>query len=424
MKIYCSGIGGIGVSSYASLQNAAGHTVLGSDRAESALVQDLRSQGIDVFLNQDGSHVPDDIDLFVYSEAIPPDAPERQKATEIGVEQQSYFQALGELSKDKFVIGVCGTHGKSSTTAMAARVLLEVQQPATIQVGTKLKELQGRNWHSSGGDIFLLEACEYRRSFHHLQPNIILMTNVDGDHFDAYATVEEYQQAFREFLEMLPADGVVITHMNDPDCAKVVAGLNRKIIDADALPLPELSTPGVHMQNNAQLVLALAQHLGWDSEETKQALAGYSGSWRRLEHKGTFGDNILVYDDYGHHPLEVKATLKALKEKYPDRKLLCVFQPHTHDRTLKLYDEFCSSFSSADAVILTDVYEARKDIERDQVDENTFASDTTKQSGVPCTVGGSLEDIYDELQNTAQAGDLVLCLGAGTITQLAERLVA
>lgn len=425
MKIYCSGIGGIGLSSYASLQNAAGHTVLGSDRSDSVLLDDLRAQGIEIFLEQDGSHIPDDIDLFVYSEAIPPDAPERVRAKELGVEQQSYFKGLGEISKDKFVIGVCGTHGKSSTTAMAARVLLQSNIPATIQVGTKLKELDGRNWSSKGGDIFLLEACEYRRSFHYLHPNVILMTNVDGDHFDAYKDVEEYQQAFREFLERLPEDGVVITHMSDPDCAKVVAGLNRRVVDADSLQLPQLSTPGVHMQQNAQLVVALAEEMQWDINAAKRALAGYAGSWRRLEEKGSFGDDILVYDDYGHHPLEVQATLQALKEKFPDRKLLCVFQPHTHDRTLKLYDDFTKSFTAADEVMLTDVYEARKDIERDTVDESVFAQDIEKNSSVPCSVGGSLDDIEKFLRDGGtHKGDLLLCLGAGTITNLAEKMVS
>lgn len=423
MKIYCSGIGGIGLSSYASLQNAAGHTVLGSDRADSALLDDLRRQGITVFLQQDGSAVPEDADLFVYSEAIPEDAPERQKAKEFGIPQQSYFKALGELSKEKFVIAVCGTHGKSSTVAMAARVLLELGIDATIQVGTKLKELDGRNWRAGNGDIFLLEACEYRRSFHHLSPDIVLMTNVDGDHFDAFADVEEYQQAFREFLEKLPPGGPIVTHLGDPDCRKVVSGLDRPVIDADSQPLVKMLTPGRHMQENAQLVLALAGQMGWEQQAVEQALQGYAGSWRRMELKGKFGEGIPVIDDYGHHPREVRATLQALKERYPDNRLLCIFQPHTHDRTLKLYDDFAASFGHADQVIVTDVYEARKDIEREEVDLAKFAADIAVQSATPTSVGGSLDRIEERLRGgEVQPHDVILCLGAGTITNLAERL--
>ncbi|KKW38706.1 MAG: UDP-N-acetylmuramate-L-alanine ligase, partial [Candidatus Peribacteria bacterium GW2011_GWC2_54_8] len=280
MKIYCSGIGGIGLSAYAALQNASGHTVMGSDRAGSALIEDLRSQGMTVFLEQDGSHLPKDLDLFVYSEAIPKDAPERKRASDLGVRQLSYFGALGELSKDFRVIAVCGTHGKSSTVAMAARVLMHAGLDPSVVVGTKLLELQGRNWHRGESDLFLLEACEYRRSFHFLSPDIVLMTNVDGDHFDAFSSVQEYQQAFREFLELLPAGGTVITHLGDADCAHTAEGLQRPVFDVDDLPLPTLQTPGRHMQENAQLVLGLADILHIGRGEALAALAGYRGCWR------------------------------------------------------------------------------------------------------------------------------------------------
>ncbi|MDD5469613.1 MAG: Mur ligase domain-containing protein, partial [Candidatus Peribacteraceae bacterium] len=207
MKIYCSGIGGIGLSAYAFLQQKNGHTLLGSDRVESTMTAALSGEGIAVSCEQDGSHIPEDCDLFVYSEAIPQDAPERRKAAELGIRQCSYFQALGELSRDSRVIAVCGTHGKSSTTAMAAKVLMDAGQDPTVVVGTTSPDLGGQNWRKGGSDLFLLEACEYRRSFHHLSPDIILMTNADGDHFDAFASVEEYQQAFVDFLRLLPEGG-------------------------------------------------------------------------------------------------------------------------------------------------------------------------------------------------------------------------
>ena len=423
MKIFCSGIGGIGVSSYASLQNAAGHTVLGSDQNESSLVDDLRQQGIHVSVCQDGSTVPDDADLFVYSEAIPEDAPERIRATELGIVQQSYFTALGELSKKSYVIAVCGTHGKSSTTAMAARVLVELGIDATIQVGTKLQELQGKNWQKGEGNIFLLEACEYRKSFHALQPDMILMTNVDGDHFDSYKSVEDYQSAFVDFVQKLPKDGVLITHMQDTDCATVASTVQQKVRNADLQPLPALQTPGVHMQQNAQLVLCMAEELGLDFAAVQKALAGYAGCWRRLEHKGTFGEDIMVIDDYAHHPIEVHATLQALKERYPSRQLLCVFQPHTHQRTQQFYTDFTKAFHVADEVVLTNIYEARPDIEGEKVDIATFATDIANASSVPCAAVGTLHQAEEYVQNKAQAGSLVLCMGAGTITQLAEHLV-
>ena len=424
MKIYCSGIGGIGLSAYAALQNASGHTVMGSDRTGSALIEDLRSQGIAVFLEQDGSHFPGDLDLFVYSEAIPKDAPERKRASDLGVRQLSYFGALGELSKDFRVIAVCGTHGKSSTVAMAARVLMDAGLDPSVVVGTKLLELQGRNWHRGESDLFLLEACEYRRSFHFLSPDIVLMTNVDGDHFDAFRSVQEYQQAFREFLELLPAEGTVITHLGDADCAHTVEGLQRPVFDVDDLPLPALQTPGRHMQENAQLVLGLADIFHIGRGEALAALAGYRGCWRRMEVKGEWGEGVTVIDDYGHHPREIRAVLSALKGAYPGRRLVCAFQPHTHNRTIKLYADFVVAFSDADQVVIADVYEARSDIETEKVDMGKFVSDIAEKSGVPCRAGGSLDSTKSLLVGEIlRPGDVLLTLGAGTITQLSDELV-
>ncbi len=424
MKIYCAGIGGIGLSAYAALQRAAGHEVLGSDRVESAVTKDLQGQGIEVFYEQDGSHVPEDCDLFVYSEAIPKDALERQKAEEFGIEQESYFQALGTISKDSFVIAVCGTHGKSSTTSMLAKVLTDAGKDPTVVVGTKVPDLDGRNWRKGESDLFLLEACEYRRSFHYLSPNIVLMTNVDGDHFDAYpGGVEEYQQAFADFLALLPEDGIIITYLSDPACRRLAGQSGRRVIDADQEQMPELSVPGRHMQQNAQLALSLAKELGIAEDTALNALKQYKGCWRRMELKGTYHD-IPVIDDYGHHPKEVRATLSAVKEAYPGKRIVCVFQPHTHDRTLKFYDEFTVAFADANIVIIPNIYDARSDIETDSVDTATLVNDIARESEVETIEGHSLEGVERLLQeNILQKDDVLLCMGAGDIANLATSMV-
>jgi len=423
VKIYCSGIGGIGLSAYAAFQNANGHDVSGSDSQPTALTEDLSGQGIDVDTNQDGSNVPEDADLFVYSEAIPEDAPERERAAEFGIEQQSYFKALGELSKDYQVIAVTGTHGKSSTVAMAAKVLIESGKDPSVVVGTKLKELDNRNWRRGESDIFLLEACEYRCSFHYLSPSIILLTGVDGDHFDAFKSIDEYQKAFIDFIKLMPKEGVVITHGSDSDCKKVIGEADRILVDADQLPLPELSIPGKHMQENAQLVVSLSEQIGVESYEAAKILKGFSGSWRRMEVKGTYGENVTVIDDYGHHPKEVQVTLEGAKEFYPGR-LVCVFQPHMQSRTLDLYDDFLGAFSSADLVVLTDVYEARNEPEG-KVDIEKFASDIEEGSRVTVKYTGNLDDTEKVLRDEViQQGDTVICMGAGTITNMATALVS
>lgn len=437
MKMYCSGIGGIGLSAYASLQRAAGHDVIGSDRTESALLDDLRSQGITIHLNQSGSAIPADLDLFVYSEAIPVDAPERRRAAELGIRQQSYPEALGELSAEHSpVIAVCGTHGKSSTTGIATRLLMHSGRDPTVVVGTKLHELGGRNWRKGRpGGAFLLEACEYRHSFFFYSPTIILLTNCDGDHFDFYETPDAYRAAFIAFIQKLPPDGTLITHLSDPDCAAVASAAGRKAIDADAQPMIPLKTPGTHMQQNAQLVLALADALQIPSGQAQSALSGYAGSWRRLELKGyvmvrsaasrsASNHDIPVIDDYAHHPREIRASLEAVIGQYPGRRIICAFQPHTHDRTLKFYEDFTTAFRGVHTVIIPNVYEARKDIETDRVDLPAFIKHIAKKSNVTCIDGKSLTDTERMLrEEILKPGDVLVCMGAGDITNLAARLV-
>lgn len=414
------------MSAYASLQKTEGHEVLGSDRAASALIEDLQSQGITVHLEQSGASIPADCDLFVYSEAIPVDAPERRRAKELGIQQQSYPQALGDLSRGHDqVIAVCGTHGKSSTTGMAARLLMHSGREPTVVVGTKLKELEGRNWRKGReAGVFLLEACEYRNSFHQYSPSIILLTNCDGDHFDFFGSSEEYRSAFVTFIQKLPKDGVLITHLSDPDCKAVADVAGRKVIDADAYPLITLKTPGTHMQQNAQLVLALADVLAIPGKQAQAAVSGYAGSWRRLELKGMLGD-IPVIDDYAHHPREIRATLDAIIGEYPGRRIVCAFQPHTHDRTLKFYDAFTHCFRGVDTVIIPNVYEARKDIETERVDLPAFMRDLEKGSTVRCVDGKSLADTERLLrEQILKPGDVLLCMGAGDITNLAQRMTS
>lgn len=417
MKIYCSGIGGIGLSAYAALQKASGHTVSGSDKTKSALTEDLQSQEIAVHTNQDGSHVPEDAELFVYSEAIPKDAPERLRASELGIPQLSYFAALGELSKDFRVIAVCGTHGKSSTTAMAAKAMLDAGFDPTVVVGTKVPQLGGKNWRKGNSALFLLEACEYRGSFLNLHPDIIIMTSADGDHFDAYASLEAYHDAYKDFIGRLPDNGSVITHGADPDCADIVSNLECEVIDADTAPLPSLSVPGRHMQENAQLVVALGNLLGFD---TADSLKDFSGTWRRMEVKGDTKDGVTVIDDYAHHPREIVATVAAARQQYPGRRIVCLFQPHMHNRTRRFYNDFLIAFDGADIVVTTDIYDARSDTETDLVDIVQFTDDIHAES----VYGGSLSEAKNKLcSSILQQGDVLLVLGAGDVTDVAQEIV-
>ncbi|MFH0851793.1 MAG: Mur ligase domain-containing protein [Candidatus Peregrinibacteria bacterium] len=424
MKIYCSGIGGIGLSAYAAYRASQGHRVLGSDRTDSDSVRDLRSQGIEVVLSQDGSHVPADCDLFVYSEAIAAESPERARAEALSIPQQSYFQALGELTRDFQVVAVCGTHGKSSVTAMTARVLIDAGLDPSVIVGTKVRELNSRNWCKGASNLFVVEACEYRRSFHFLSPAIILLTNADGDHFDYYRSQQDYEQAFVDFVKRLPPDGLVITHGKDPVCASIAGRGERRTIDADTFPLPILATPGVHMQKNAQLVIALAEELQVSQEKALTSLSGYSGCWRRLEVRGDTPEGVTVIDDYGHHPVEIRVTIAALLGAYSGRRLVVVFQPHTHDRTRKLYSAFTQAFKGAAVVIIPNIYDARPDRESGIVDTPAFVRDLQKGGQVQVIDGKSLIQTERLLrEKILKPQDVLLVLGAGNVTELAARIL-
>lgn len=423
MVIYCSGIGGIGLSAYAALQRAAGNVVRGSDRSDGAILDDLRAQGMEIFVGQDGSHVTADIDLFVYSEAVPPDAPERKKATELGIEQQSYFKALGELSEPYDVIAVCGTHGKSTTTAMAAKLFQDAGLDPTVVVGTKSLDLGDRNWRKGASDIFIVEACEYRRSFHYLSPDVVLLTTVDGDHFDAYGSIEEYRQAFVEFFLRLPAGNPVVMHGSDSASAKTVAASGHPAIDADAEQLPTIGVPGEHMRQNARLVLALAKRYGIAEDVALRSLAGFRGTWRRMEVKGTRQDGVTVIDDYAHHPVEIKASLQGIKEGYPGRRIVLVFQPHTHNRTLDMYEEFLPAFGDANLLVIPNVYAARE-TGAETVDLPRFIADIATGSGIEAHDGGGFEKTLEWLTEAINPNDVVVTMGAGDVTSLAPKILA
>lgn len=423
MKIFCSGIGGIGLSAYAALQHASGHTVSGSDRSLSAITADLEQQGLAITDCQDGSGIHPDTDLLVYSEAIPEDSPERVKARALGIRSLSYFQALGELTAQHRLIAVCGSHGKSSTTAMAATVLTGAGRDPSVVVGTKVPQLQGRNWRAGHTDLFLVEACEYRGSFLHLHPSIIVLTNVDWDHVDAYPTPESYAAAFAAFLDRLPANGVVVVHGGDPVCRQLAEASGKTIVDADTLPLPKLSIPGAHMQENARLALALALHCGVSEHDALQHLRAFRGTWRRVELLGMAPGGVLVVDDYAHHPREISATLGAVRERFPQRRLVAVFQPHMHDRTIALWREFVLAFRGCDVLLLTDVYEARREQTTEKADLRGLSRDIGGGTGIACLYAGTLEQTEAELRKVLMPGDLLLCMGAGSVTELAHRMV-
>ena len=299
---------------------------------------------------------------------------------------------------------------------MAAKVLTDAGLDPTVVVGTKVPQLGGRNWRKGSSDIFLLEACEYKGSFLHLHPDIVLLTNVDWDHVDAYPTAESYRQAYVSFLQKLPSSGVVISHEEDEAVAQ--SG-ESTWINADHLKAPQLSVPGQHMQANAKLVNALAEYLG---VEAADSLASFSGTWRRFEKKGEYNGAVII-DDYAHHPKEIVATIASAHEQYPDRRIVCLFQPHMHDRTISLFNDFLQAFHGAHTVLISDVYEARREAVEQEADIAALA-DGIGETVAHCELVGDTQAAEQYCRTYVQQNDVLLVMGAGDITQVATNLVS
>ena len=306
------GIGGIGVSAVARLMLARGVKVSGSDRDHSLITEKLEEEGARIFIGHDKKHIPEACDLVVFSPAVPESNPELIVARGRGIQTLSYPEALGMISRGMRTIAVSGTHGKTTTTAMIAGVLVGAHKDPTVIVGSLLKS--GTNFIAGKSDLFVVEACEYKRSFLNLSPEILVITNIDNDHLDYYGNIEGVQKAFAELIEKVPSHGVVVCDPNDPLVTPVLAKAVARIVDYSlGSETPKLAVPGDHNIRNAKAALAVARILGVDDEEALRLVAQFQGTWRRMEEKGKTKAGALVYDDYAHHPTEIKATLQGFR---------------------------------------------------------------------------------------------------------------
>ncbi|MFA5132398.1 MAG: Mur ligase domain-containing protein [Candidatus Paceibacterota bacterium] len=408
MKVYCIGIGGIGLSALARYYKHKGYDVSGSDSAESDIDSALRKEGIDVAIGHNGDHITDDIDLVVYTIAISIDNVEYVRAQELGITCMSYPEALGEITKEKTTIAVSGTHGKTTTTAMMYYALRACGINPTVIVGSLLAD-GGTNFIAGDSDYMVVEACEYRRSFLNLHPTHIIVTNIDADHLDYYKDLEDIHTAFQSFAEKLEGKGLLVAHSN------VSLNTDGKKVDADCVDKKSitLSVLGEHNQENAQLVLALTNALGLDEEKARKGLLLFPGTWRRLEYKGVTEHGVAVYDDYGHHPTEIHATLAALRQKYPkgDYKLHVFFQPHLHSRTKAFFDEFGEVLKEADYVSLMPIYKAR--LETDTSVSSEDLRDLIILKGGQAESLPSIADMPSHIIAITDAKTVVVNVGAG-----------
>ncbi|KKP90244.1 MAG: UDP-N-acetylmuramate-L-alanine ligase, partial [Parcubacteria group bacterium GW2011_GWA2_36_10] len=400
---------------------AEGKIVSGSDVSESTTIDELRKLGAKIFLGHSADNVAEDTDLIVYTPAITDDNPEIKKIAELGIPALSYPEMLGLISKNKYTIAVSGAHGKTTTTAMIAKILIDAKKDPTVIVGSLLKD-QKSNFLAGKSDYFVVEACEYKKSFLNLNPKIIVITNIDNDHLDYYGSLENIKKVFGEFVAKLDGDGFLVCDPSDENLKEVAKKTKAKIIDYTKIKTGfNLKIPGGHNIKNAQSAMAVAQILNIGEKEAINSLNDFSGTWRRFEHKGETKNGVLVYDDYAHHPTEIKATLKSAREFFGDKKIFCVFQPHLYSRTKLLLEDFGKSFSDADEIILADIYAAREPKD-ESINSEMLAKDILKNGGKAMFLS-SFEKIADFLAENAKEDNVVITMGAGDIFKIGENLL-
>lgn len=423
--IHFIGIGGIGMSALARFFLREGVQVSGSDRADSAITEALTSEGVEFFNTQLASNITPDIDLLVYTEAMHHDQEEMVAAKALGVPMVNYFEALGLVANEYYLIAVSGTHGKTTTTAMLTDIMEEAGLDPTAIIGS-LRSKTGSNFRGGKSKYAVVEACEYRRDFLFLKPDVLVITNLELEHVDYYKDLADVQDAFHELAMTVPEEGYVITNTSDVNIAPVLKGLLAKIVDYRTEINLELALrqPGMHNRLNAAAARAAALTLGIDGSEINSALENFAGTWRRFEYNGTFvneNGKIPVYDDYAHHPTEIEATIAGTRELYPQQPLTVVFQSHTYSRTHELFGDFVKALAKADRVILLPIYAAREEnlsgVTSEKLVEALEATGTKAISFL--TPGAAVAEIK---QNTQKDG-VVVVMGAGDIsTKIAETL--
>ncbi len=421
--VYMVGIGGIGMSALAQLLKARGLSVSGSDRAPSPATKLLNDQGIDVYIGHDVQNMPEHLDVLVYSDAVAEDNPERARARARGVPELSYFEALGEVSRDYYTIAISGTHGKTTTTAMLAKMLVDAKVEPTVVVGSIMKDF-GSNFVVGNEDApFIIEACEYRDHLLELSPTILVVTNLEWDHTDYFTTFDQLKETFKRAIEQLPEDGALVINVESPIGKELATHARCRVINYADVAVPELPLLGEFNVMNAKSAktAALAYDESLAPDMLDQSLRDFAGTWRRFEYRGKAAHGALVYDDYAHHPTAVHATLNAVREKFPTHSIVAAFHPHLYSRTRDLMDDFAHSFVGANHVIVAPIYAARE-APMPGVTSEVLAERITA-AGTPAVAVDSLDSVLAVFTPHDAPNTVFITMGAGDIYKVAERLV-
>ena len=440
---HLAGIGGVSMCALAEMLQGMGMNVQGSDMSESAAVQHLRSVGIPVAVGHSAENLRK-CDLVIRTAAIHDENPEIAGAAARGIPVYERAQALGAIMQAyRNALCIAGTHGKTTTTSMAAHIFMAAQADPTVMIGGTLP-LLGKGYRVGKGDTIILESCEYCNSFLSFFPTVAVLLNVCADHLDFFRDLEDIEHSFRRFAQLVPEGGFVVANGDDPGCREALQGYERPVLwfsvkdhacgcYADNVAffngLPEfdvvirgekyahvaLPVPGEHNIANALAASAGAYLLGIPGGAVEEGLASFHGAGRRFEHKGSFR-GAEIYDDYAHHPDELRALL-TMASAVPHKRILCAFQPHTYTRTHALFDQFAAELKVPDVAILAEIYAAR---EKNELGISSRDLCREIPGSIYCS---TLSDVADELEKLTRPGDLILTVGAGDIYRAGEMLL-
>ncbi|HBM45839.1 MAG: UDP-N-acetylmuramate-L-alanine ligase [Parcubacteria group bacterium GW2011_GWF2_38_76] len=424
-KVHFIGIGGIGVSAIARLMLIQGKEVTGSDRSSSPVTAILQKLGAKITFGHNEGCLEEDTDVVIYTIAIDEKNPEFVKAKRLEIKMLSYPEMLGVLSREKYTIAVSGTHGKTTTTAMIGKILLDTDKDPTIIVGSLMKGPMS-NLVVGESNLFVVEACEYRRSFLNLSPKMVVITNIDNDHLDYYRDMDDIKSAFAELVSKLGPKDYLVCNKQDDRLWGIIKNAKCIIVDYSQNKLAEklnLKVVGNHNIENAKAALSVAEILEIDPEGAGKALEGFAGTWRRFEYKGETKGGAMIYDDYAHHPTEIRATLQGARQFFKDKKIFVAFQPHLYSRTKLLLDDFAKSFDEVDVVLVPDIYAAREPVDHSISSEDLVREILKNNPGKTVLYLKQLEDIENYLREEAGEGSVIITMGAGNISGVSDNLV-
>ncbi len=420
--IHMVGVGGIGMSALAQLFLQKGKSVSGSDRSSSNTTSLVESKGVLFSLGDEEKNIPNSTDLLVYSDAVPEDSKERVGAKSRGIPELSYFEALGCATRDMYTIAVAGTHGKTTTSAILTKILSDVGKSPTAVVGSIMKDF-GSNFVSGDSELFVVEACEYKEHLLKLNPDILVITNIDLDHTDYFEDLTHMQQVFHTAALKIPPKGFLVTDPSNKNIAPILKGLRCQVVDYTEQKVQETdSLPGEFNIMNAQAAFAAARAYTIDlsDKQIQASVDSFSGTWRRFEFKGRTSSGALVYDDYAHHPTAIKSTIQMVRKIFRDKKITIIFHPHLYSRTKYFFDEFANALSLADKVGILPIYAARE--EKDFEVSSEKLVDKLLKLGTTSLFLPSFEAAAVVVEKSSKE-DIVITMGAGDVYKVSDKMV-